>query len=147
MGIPASRKLSRWQKITVILLIVFGLLLTLGFGLRTLRSFKKARQIENLRPGERNIQLIRGWMTIDYIARIYEVPEEVLFKGLGIEAQPELSHASLRDLGRKYYPAQPEQALRRIQQAIIDYYGIPPLPPAAPGSGSEPPQPPDPQGP
>lgn len=120
--------LSRGQKVIITLLIVFGLLLTLAFGLRALRSFGKARQIERLRPGERNIQLIHGWMTVDYVARIYEVPEEMLYQSLGIEPE-QCRHASLRDLGRRYFPERPEEALYRIQDAIIDYYGLPPLPP------------------
>ena len=140
---PTTRSLSRWQKNFVIILIVLGLLLTLLFGLRAVRSFKRARQFELLRPGERNIQLIRPWMTVDYIAQIYEVPKETLYQALGIE--PEQGRPrNLHDLGREYFPDQPELALRRIQEAIIAYYGLPPLPPMQPDHWPRPNQEPTP---
>ncbi len=64
---------SRWEKRLTSGLIVLGLILVLFFGFRAVRSFLRI-QFTSLEPGVTDVELIRGWMTIPYLATSYNVP-------------------------------------------------------------------------
>lgn len=73
-----------WQKRLVILLVIVGVVLTVLFGIRTVRSFMHLRRMGPPRPEITDVEAIRGWMTVPFIARSYAVPEEYIFKWLDI---------------------------------------------------------------
>jgi hypothetical protein len=134
---PPRKPLARWQKIVMISLITFGILFTLAFGLRAVRSFRMMQQRSHMRPGETDVEMIRGWMTIPYISFIYQVPEDVLYQSLGIDPA---SHprGSLYDFARKMFPNQPGEALARVKTAVRDYQAVHPPTPFPGGTSPRP---------
>jgi len=114
---PSTR--SRWEKIITTGLIVVGVFLIVFFGLRAARSFLRI-QFTGLEPGVTDVEQIRGWMTIPYIARAYGVPEEYIFEKLQIP--PEGSRKkSLGQLNREYASGRP-RAIFEATKAIIKQY-------------------------
>src|SRR5919198_1871235 len=89
-------------------LIIIGLIISGFFGLRTARAF---RQFHGHRPPppfkgehiETDVSLIRDWMTIPFIARMYYVPPPILFEALKIPEQGN-KEKSLKRLNEEYYP-------------------------------------------
>jgi hypothetical protein len=73
---PSSLAPSGRERILIIGLIVLGLILIGFFGFRAVRSFLRI-QLTGLEPGVTDVELIRGWMTIPYIATAYGVPEDI----------------------------------------------------------------------
>jgi hypothetical protein len=104
-----SAKVSKKQRALVIGLIAVGVLFTAFFGMRAVRAF---RQFDGHRPPppgkpgkvETDVEAIRGWMTVPFIAELYHVPEPALFDALKIPPDKETREKSLRDLNREYYP-------------------------------------------
>jgi hypothetical protein len=122
-----STKMPVWKKVLVIGLILMGLVFILVFARRAARSFQNARLMAGRRDGTLDVEMIRGWMPIPYIDRMFGVPQEVLYQSLGITAE-EAGHDNLADLNRRLFPGQPGEALRRVKQAILDYWATHPAP-------------------
>jgi hypothetical protein len=120
---PNSRK---WQ-ILIIGLIVLGLLLIGFFGLRAIRSYIRIQQT-GLEQGVTDVELIRGWMTIPYIARAYHIPEDYLFEQLNLPAEGN-RRKSIGDLNRTYARGQPGVILEAVKAAIRRYQVEHPQPP------------------
>ena len=110
---------SRWEKRLTTGLIVLGLILVLFFGFRAIRSFLRI-QFTSLEPGVTNVELIRGWMTIPYIATSYNIPEEYLFEQIGIP-QADNQEKSLYRLNSDYFEGEPEAIRKMVQTAILQY--------------------------
>lgn len=123
-----------WQKTLIIILIVIGLLTTVCFGVRAVRSFAILRHRRLPPPSQTDVELIRGWMTIPYIAQVYSVPDEILWESLGLPPmEPDQARRiSLFRLNQQLFPGQPEQALKRVKQAILDFQAHRPPPPPNP---------------
>jgi hypothetical protein len=119
---PNSRK---WQ-ILIISLMVIGLLLIGFFGLRAVRSYIRIQQT-GLEQGVTDVELIRGWMTIPYIAKAYQVPEDYLFEQLNLPAEGN-RHKSIADLNRTYDQGQPGVILEAVKAAIRRYQAEHPQP-------------------
>jgi hypothetical protein len=122
---PAAR--SRWEKRLTTGLIVLGLLLVLFFGFRAVRSFLRI-QFTGLEPGVTDVELIRGWMTIPYIATSYNVPEEYLFEQIGVPQQADNQKKSLYRLNADYFGGEPEAIRKVVQAAILKYQAEHPSP-------------------
>ena len=122
-----------WQKILIIVLIVIGLLITLRFGMRAVRSFGVLRHRPFPPPMETDVELIRGWMTIPYIAHVYSVPDEILWKSLGIPPMKpdEARRTDLYHLNQQLFPGQQMEVMLRVKQAILDFQSHLPAPPGA----------------
>jgi hypothetical protein len=132
-----------WQQILIVLLIVIGLLITIRFGMRAVRSFGILRQRPFPPPSQTDVELIRGWMTIPYIARVYSLPDDVLWKSLGIPPMKpdEARRTSLSSLNQQLFPGQPMEVLRRVKQAILEFQAHQPPPPPSPPQQSRTPTP------
>ncbi len=67
-------------------LIVIGLVVTVLFSLRSIRSFRQLQYIqqEGLDRGTASVDAIQPWMTIRFIAVAYAVPEEYLYSALDV---------------------------------------------------------------
>jgi hypothetical protein len=112
------KTLSRERKIMLVLLTV-GILLSAFFGLRAARSLARLHQ-DGLRPGETDVNAIRGWMTVPYIAKVYHVPPDYLYQQIGVP--PAGNNAkSLGDLNREYFFGQPGVVLQKVKDAILRY--------------------------
>lgn len=122
------------QRELTIALITFGLVLVAFFGLRAIHAFRRIHE-GGFGPGkppparETDVDLIRDWMTIPYIAKAYGVPDRVLFQALDI---PELGNRNknLHELNLDYYPDQDGIVLEKVKAAILEIR--PPFPLASP---------------
>jgi hypothetical protein len=126
------------QRILVISLIILGLIIVVFFGLRTVRAF---RQFGGHHPPppppfapeqiETDVSLIRDWMTIPFIAKMYHIPPPVIFKALDIpQHKNRNTEKSLKQLNDEYYPEAEGIVLEKVKAAILA--NQPPLTPTAP---------------
>ncbi|CAG0980776.1 hypothetical protein ANAEL_01732 [Anaerolineales bacterium] len=102
-------KVSKKQRALVIGLIALGILFTAFFGMRAFHAFRQFnghRPPPPGRPGkvETDVEFIRNWMTVPFVAELYHVPEPAIFDALKIPPNKENREKSLRDLNREYYP-------------------------------------------
>lgn len=126
-----SSKPRPQQRSLVIVLIVIGILLTVFFGLR---AFHALRKFDGHRPPpagkvETDVELIREWMTIPFIARMYRVHEEIIFEALEISPK-ENRDKSLEDINQEYYSEADGLVLEKVKAAILANQPPPtPVPP------------------
>ena len=130
------------QRAFVIGLIFIGLVIVCIFGLRTaraIREFRGHRPPPPFAPDaqeiETDVSLIRDWMTIPYISKMYHVPPHVLFKALDIPEHKN-KEKSLKQLNEEYYPEAEGIVLEKVKAAVLAALANqpPPLPtvPATP---------------
>ena len=84
------RRPRRWP---AVLALVLGLGLTTIFGVRAWNQWQYAQRVAR---GEVQVEALRGWMTLPYIARTYRVPEAALRGALGVAASGDADR-SLRE--------------------------------------------------
>jgi hypothetical protein len=118
-GSEKSTSFPRRQRFVVIALVALGLILVIIFGLRTVRSYIRLQRT-GLQPGVTDVEAIRGWMTVPYIATAYKVPEDYLFEQLDIPAEGNRDK-SLRQLNREYALGQQAAILEAVKEAIKQY--------------------------
>lgn len=121
------------RRTLVSVLIIFGILAIGFFGLRTFHAFREFHghrppPFENRQPAT-DVELIRDWMTIPFIARMYHVPPDILFDTIGIQP-PGNKEKSLKELNEKYFPEQQGIVEEKIKAAVSE--NLPPKPPTAP---------------
>lgn len=118
---------SRWTiPLLGVLLIVLGLAAMVHYvrGMQsTYREMEFARA-NNFAAGPPDIELIRPWMNIRYIAVAFAVPQEYLYNELGIPMNPENSLTPLQRLGGRPWPGAKNRRpdlLEKVQAAILKY--------------------------
>jgi hypothetical protein len=126
-------KINSKQRVIIIGLTILGCLLILFFGLRSLRAFQKfdGRVPRDNFPQkiETDVERVRDWMTIPFIARLYGVPEPILYEALEISAEAN-DKKSLRDLNEEYFPESDGLVIQLIKAALLANRRPPtPLPP------------------
>lgn len=114
----------RW--LPTIMFIVVGLALVLFFGIRTFRAIRHFGQLDHA-PELHDVEAMRDWMTVPYIAHAYRVPEPALFDALAIPG-PENKNLSLTQLAKKY--GRDSAKLRQTLQETITRMR-PPKPPTS----------------
>ena len=79
---PAKKKGLRWA------LILVGLAMVVFFGARARESYRQLKYLheQGFDTGDAEVNAIRPWMTIHFVAAAYAVPEDYLFAELGLEA-------------------------------------------------------------
>ena len=97
-------------------LIIIGLGLIGFFGMRAYRAYTRFRPAE-LVVATTDVEAMRGWMTVPYIARAYGVPEEALFAALAIPKEGN-RRLSVKQLVAKY-GRDPLATRQAIQQVIL----------------------------
>jgi hypothetical protein len=120
---PARFRGEHWLTIG---LIILGLILMGFFGFRAMRSFLRI-QFTGLEPGVTDVELIRGWMTVPYIATAYGVPEAYIFEQIGVPLQDNQAK-SLRRLTADYIDGEPGALLSSVKAAIRQYQAEHPPP-------------------
>lgn len=117
-----NKQINLRQRNFVIGLIIIGLMIVGIFGLRTARAFK---QFHGHRPPppfsehvETDVNLIRDWMTVPFISRLYRVPERLLFDALEIPEHGN-KEKSLKQLNEEYYPQTTGIVLEKIKEAVL----------------------------
>ena len=124
------------QRALVIGLILLGILFTAFFGMRALHAFKKFNGHRPPPPGkvETDVELIRDWMTIPFISRMYRVPEKNLFEAIGVSPFPN-HDKSLKDINQDYYPNADGYVLDTVKATILALHASrPPTPDSAPSA-------------
>lgn len=109
--------------------MAIGLILILFFGVRTAVSYLRIQQMK-LEPGVTDVEAIRGWMTVPYIARAYDVPEEYIFEQINLPQEGN-QNKSLGQLNRQYASGQPMAILNAVKEAISLYQAEHPPTPEA----------------
>ena len=110
----------------ILSLVALGAVIAFLFGLRTLRVLKQFREhppprdvLEVSVPPEEDVELIRDWMTIPFIAKMYHVPPPVLYKALGISPRGN-QDKSLTQLNEEYFPGSPGIVEAKIKEAVLE---------------------------
>jgi hypothetical protein len=134
---------SNTKRILVTGLTLFGCLLIFFFGLRAVHAFRKfGGTPPPQRPSgevETDVERIRDWMTVPFIARMYGVPEETLFEALEIPEEGNRKK-SLEELEKKYYPNSKGTVIEIVKATILAH--PPPPTPDSPPMPDAPPSPP-----
>src|SRR5512138_1051037 len=122
------------QRALVTSLIIFGVLAVGFFGLRTFHAFREFRghrpppPFANEQP-ETDVQLIRDWMTVPFIARMYRVPPPVIFEALNIPRNKRNEEKSIKELNEEYYPETNGFVETTVKAAVLAHLP-PPMPTA-----------------
>ena len=90
---------SAWRVIPLAVLLVLAACLLAVVGMRSVRAYQGLRNEERIRAGE--LIGVRPWMTIPYIARVYEIPEDELFRLLDLPQTEAHRHLPLQALARQ----------------------------------------------
>lgn len=119
-------------KILALLLVIVGLSLVVHFGIRSYHSFREMQYIhkQGLDVGMADVEAIRPWMTVRFIAVAYAVPQEYIFAELNIPFEQRNSQETLHDLNQKYNFGPPADnheppIIDRVRQAILQYRANP----------------------
>jgi hypothetical protein len=127
------------QRALVISLIILGILFTIFFGMRAFRAFKKFEGHGPPPHGkvETNVELIRDWMTVSFVSKMYRVPERELFDALNVS--PLGSHdKSLKALNEDYYPDKAGFVMDTVKATILAFQSSHQPPDPAPKTVSTP---------
>ena len=125
------------QRALVTSLIIFGVLAVGFFGLRTFHAIREFRghrpppPFENEQP-ETDVQLIRDWMTVPFIARMYHIPPPIIFEALDIPKNKSNEEKSLKQLNEEYFPNTNGFVEATVKAAVLAH--LPPPMPTAPGA-------------
>lgn len=125
---------KRWRTL-VLSLVTVGVIIVGLFGLRTLRLLREFREHRPpppfaTEPVETDVELVRDWMTIPFISKMYHVRPHLLFEAVEIPEQGNRDK-SLRQLNEEYFPEAPGIVETKVKAALLE--NLPPsTPPAAP---------------
>jgi len=132
-------KTSKKQRAMVIGFIVIGIAFTTFFGMRVFHAFKKFDGHRPPPPGkiQTDVELIRDWMTISFIAKTYRVPEKDIFDAINVS--PLGSHdKSLKELNTDYYPDKDGFVMDTVKATILAFQASHPQPGPVPTTASPP---------
>ena len=115
-------------------LIFVGIVIILFSAFGAARAFRHMEEHGPFdgRPPAANqtdVSAIRDWMTIPYVAHMYDVPSEAIFKNLGIEKNDRTKKMSLAQLNEEYYPDQTDIVLSQVQALMQAFQLQEPAPP------------------
>lgn len=132
MDAPANPR----QKNFVTGLIILGLIFVIFFGLRTARAFREFRDHRPPPPFdtehiETDVNLIRDWMTIPFISKMYHVKPHLLFEALEIPEQGN-REKSLKQLDEEYYPQAEGIVIEKVRASVQAEIANRPQPQPAP---------------
>jgi hypothetical protein len=108
---------SSWGYPLAVALLIVATSATVFFGVRTYRSFQLLRSAYAV--GAPKTSAIRGWMTLQYVARAYRVSETSLTEELGLPsgADPDISLKAIADALR----ISPPQYVQRVQRVVAEH--------------------------
>ena len=119
------------QRSLVTAILILGLILAIFFGLRLLSTFREFRErgapsvfLTEAGPAETDVERIRDWMTIPFIAKMYNVPPPVLYEALGISPRGN-QEKSLRQLNEEYFRGAPGLVEEKIKAAVLENMQLP----------------------
>jgi hypothetical protein len=125
---------SKRLRVLVLSLIAGGLVLAVLFGSRAFRAWMEVR---GLRPPQDvlmeaipdvvDAELVRDWMTLPFIARMYNIPPSEFYDGLDIPRRGN-EGKSLTQLNSEFYPEAPGFVEMKVKEIVLE--NLPPTPPA-----------------
>jgi membrane protein DedA with SNARE-associated domain len=113
-----------WQRSLLLTLFTIAALGAVMFGLRTYRLLLLLRSAYEL--GAPDVGSVRPWMTLDYVARTYRVPETALAEHLRLPSDVSPS-TTLKFLADKQGLSRLEY-VKQVQEAIFKLRAISPFP-------------------
>ena len=126
-------------RLLVLGLIAIGLITVTLFGTRALEAFREFRGNRPIpadvfmetQPEKADVELIRDWMTIPFIAKMYHIPPSVLFQALEIPRRGN-DEKSLTQLNSEFFPEAPGIVEIKIKETVLENFprDLPPNPPA-----------------
>jgi hypothetical protein len=128
------------QRAVIVALIGLGLIIVGFFGLRTARAFREFHGHRppppfSTQPVETDVDLIRDWMTVPFISKMYRVPKDILFEALEIPEHGN-EEKSLKQLNEQYFPQAKDIVMEKVKAAlraaIPEAPLLTPIPPATP---------------
>ena len=113
------------QRAVIAVFIVLGILIAGFFGLRAFHAFREFRRHgppphfapAEAQEAESDVELIRDWMTVPYIAMTYHVYPKILFDALGINPKGN-DEKSLAQLNNEFFPDKPGIVIELIKAAV-----------------------------
>lgn len=114
------------QRTLIAGLIIFGVAIVGFFGWRAFSIFREFRGHGHIPPRavpaikqvtETDVELIRDWMTIPYIAQTYHVSAHTLFDAIGIPPRGN-AEKSLKQLNEEFFPQTPEIVIELVKAAV-----------------------------
>jgi uncharacterized protein YlzI (FlbEa/FlbD family) len=101
------------------ILLLLSLVCTVVAGRATVSAFQSFQR-QNTLMKQGDVRTIRPWMTVPYIARVYQVPESSLYNTLHLTNNRAAPHTTLQMVAtRDHVPA--EKIIRTVQELIINY--------------------------
>lgn len=92
---------SRFRRVVPLaILLAIAACLFAAVSARAVRSYQEVRNERRVAVGES--VGVRPWMTLPYIARVYDVPETDLLAVLGLPPGDDYRHAPLRVIARRH---------------------------------------------
>jgi hypothetical protein len=119
------------KPLITIALILLGVVIIVFFGMRAVHAFRKFNGHRPPPPGsvETDVSLIRDWMTVPFISRMYHVPDKAIFDALNIS--PFSNHdKSLKKINQEYFPNKNGYVLDLVKNTVL-VHQPPPTPAAA----------------
>lgn len=101
-GVPERDNVTagRWRRAFPLALLLLLTLIMLGLiGIRTMRAIADAHRRDQLRPGAATS--VRPWMSIDYIAANYGVPQAEILATLHLTDTPRHHRVPLEGIARR----------------------------------------------
>jgi len=126
LPLPPTKRRLRVAHVLYAVLLLLGLLLTLFFALRAVRSYRHFVDGRD-RPPREAIGDIAPWMSVPYVAAAYGVPADFLFEQLKIPAEGN-DRKPLRILEREYFNGERGAILESARAAVELYYAGGPVP-------------------
>ena len=110
---PFWENKRRW----LISVVVVGLLLSAFFGFGAARSMLRIAAT-GLEAGKSDAESIRGWMTVPYIARVFDLTAEELYARIGVP-QAGSDKKSLQTLNKEYFPGKRGYLVAKAKEAVL----------------------------
>ena len=120
------------QRALISVLVIAGTLIVGFFGVRAILAFREFRRHgpppfpESLedQPTETDVELIREWMTVPYIAMTYHVHPKSIFDALGINPKGN-DEKSLTQLNEQFFPGKPGIVIELVKAAVSANQAVP----------------------
>lgn len=113
------------QRSLIVSLVIIGILIAGFFGLRAIFAFREFRRHDppplaealTEQIAETDVELIRDWMTIPYIARTYQVNPKVIYDALELSPK-ENGEKSLLQLNEEFFSNQPGIVIELVKDVV-----------------------------
>jgi hypothetical protein len=122
--------ISKRGRLLVLTLIAIGLIAVALFGGRAYFAWREVRGhppprdvLMEAMPDATDAELIRDWMTIPFIARMYNIPELEFYEALDISPRGN-GIKSLTQLNSQYFPETPGIVEAKVKTVVLQH--IPP---------------------